>query len=167
MIEIHREDIASLDECLSQLCDQPQRFIVFCDDLSFQQTDEHYKSLKTVLEGGLSERANNTLFYATSNQRHLMTTPASSIAKAAHETDLRNETISLSDRFGLWLGFHNCSPEEFQTMVRTYAQHLQIPLSDEDLQTKAHEWAMARGNRSGRVAWQFIQHLCAELRIKL
>ena len=166
LIEIHREDISSLDECLNQLGDQPQRFILFCDDLSFEQTDDRYKSLKTVLEGGLSERPTNTLFYATSNQRHLMIASASSTAKAAHETDHRNETISLSDRFGLWLGFHNCSPEEFQTMVRTYSQHFQIPLSDDELQAKAHEWAMTRGNRSGRVAWQFIQHLCAEFKIK-
>lgn len=161
LIEILREDIGTLTSCLDKLKRDQHRFILFCDDLSFDQKDNSYKSLKALLEGGLAGRPDNVIFYATSNQRHLLNRDQSEYdtSSAIHGTDITNETISLSDRFGLWLGFHNCSPQEFQEMVQTYAAHYQIPLSEDELLKQAHQWSMERGSRSGRVAWQFIQHL--------
>ena len=137
------------------------------DDLSFDKKDQSYKSLKALLEGGLAGRPDNVIFYATSNQRHLLSRDQSEYeASTIHTSDTTNETISLSDRFGLWLGFHNCSPQDFHEMVKTYASHYQIPLTEEELKKQAHQWSMERGSRSGRVAWQFTQHLLAIHQIK-
>lgn len=168
LIEILREDISTLGQCLARLMSNNHRFILYCDDLSFEQSDEQYKTLKAMLEGGITGRPENVLFYATSNQRHLMRRDASEYDNRAalSETDISNETISLSDRFGLWLGFHNCSPDEFKEMVLTYAKHVSIPLDDESLLREAHQWSMERGGRSGRVAWQFIQHLLGVHKIR-
>ncbi len=168
LIEILREDIATLGDCLAVLKNEPQRFILFCDDLSFEQSDEQYKTLKAMLEGGITGRPKNVIFYATSNQRHLMQrNPAEYESRAAiSQSDISNETISLSDRFGLWLGFHNCGPEDFKEMIRTYARHYKIPVSDDELMKEAHQWSMERGARSGRVAWQFTQHMLGIHKIK-
>lgn len=162
LIEIKREDLGSLNKCLDILRVEPEyRFILFCDDLSFEQGDSAYKSLKAVLEGGIAGPPENVIVYATSNQRHLLPRSQTEYegAPLIHETDMTNERISLSDRFGLWLGFHNCTQEEYQKMISSYADHFNIKMDDKDLQQQAHQWAMQRGNRSGRVAWQFIQHI--------
>ena len=165
LIEIHREDIASLPRCLAALRKSPHRFIVFCDDLSFDKDDTSYKSLKTVLEGGIEGRPENVIFYATSNRRHLM--PRDMVenerSTAINPSEAVEEKVSLSDRFGLWLGFHNCSQEEFLEMVRGYAAHYRLKLKDEELAREALEWSMTRGARSGRVAWQYIQDLAGRL----
>jgi len=165
LVEIHREDIASLPRCLASLRKSGHRFIVFCDDLSFDKEDTSFKSLKAVLEGGIEGRPENVIFYATSNRRHLM--PREMLdnerSTAINPSEAVEEKVSLSDRFGLWLGFHNCSQEEFLDMVRGYAGHYRLRLKDEDLVREALEWSMARGGRSGRVAWQFIQHLAGRL----
>ncbi len=165
LVEIHREDIASLPRCLAALRKSPHRFIVFCDDLSFDKDDTSYKSLKAVLEGGIEGRPENVIFYATSNRRHLM--PRDMVenerSTAINPSEAVEEKVSLSDRFGLWLGFHNCSQEEFLEMVRGYAAHYRLKLRDDDLARQALEWSMTRGARSGRVAWQFIQDLAGRL----
>jgi predicted AAA+ superfamily ATPase len=165
LVEIHREDIASLPACLAQMRTSPHRFIVFCDDLSFDKDDTSYKSLKAVLEGGIEGRPENVIFYATSNRRHLM--PRDMVenerSTAINPSEAVEEKVSLSDRFGLWLGFHNCSQEEFLEMVRGYAAHYRLKLKDEELVREALEWSMTRGARSGRVAWQFIQDLAGRL----
>lgn len=160
LIEIPRDDIKTIDHCLETLSEQKQRFILFCDDLSFEPEDKSYKSLKALLEGGLSGRPDNVIFYASSNQRHLLPREHSEYDNRSYinDSDITNETISLSDRFGLWLGFHNCSEEDYRDMVINYAVHYKIPLVRDDLLQQAHQWQMARGSRSGRVAWQFIQH---------
>ena len=169
LIEIHREDIASLPQCLSYLRASPHRFIVFTDDLSFDKDDTSYKSLKAVLEGGLEGRPGNVLFYATSNRRHLM--PRDMVenerSTAINPSEAVEEKVSLSDRFGLWLGFHNCSQDEYLEMVRGYASHYKLPISDAALVRDGLEWSMTRGARSGRVAWQFIQDLAGRLETKL
>ncbi|NJL50584.1 MAG: ATP-binding protein [Blastochloris sp.] len=161
LIEIHREDIESLPELMAKLRRAPCRFIVFCDDLSFDAADTSYKSLKAALEGGLEGRPDNVLFYATSNRRHLM--PRDMVdnerATAINPGEAVEEKVSLSDRFGLWLGFHNCSQDEYLAMVAAYAAHFKVPTAPEVLTREALEWAATRGNRSGRVAWQFIQDL--------
>jgi predicted AAA+ superfamily ATPase len=162
LVEIHREDIASLPILLDLLRDAPQyRFILFCDDLSFDDNDSHYKSLKAVLEGGIEGRPDNVIVYATSNRRHLM--PRDMIENeqrtAIHGGEAVEEKVSLSDRFGLWLGFHACSQDEYLMMIDRYADALKIKLKKPDLHRQALQWAMARGSRSGRVAWQFIQTL--------
>lgn len=161
LIEILREEINTIDKCLTLLKDRPERFLLFCDDLSFEPRDESYKALKAMLEGGILGRPENVLFYATSNQRHLIPRRHSEYENRDYlnDTDITNETISLSDRFGLWLGFHNCSEEEYREMVINYAVHYKIPLVRQELLEEAHKWQMARGARSGRVAWQFTQHL--------
>lgn len=168
LIEILREDIDTIDECLSHLKNSKKRFLLFCDDLSFEPKDKSYKALKAVLEGGIIGRPDNVLFYATSNQRHLVPRTHSEYENRDYlnDTDITNETISLSDRFGLWLGFHNCSLEDYQQMVINYAVHYKIPLVRKELLDEAHKWQMARGARSGRVAWQFIQHLLGKYQIK-
>jgi predicted AAA+ superfamily ATPase len=169
LVEIHREDIATLPRCLSFLRVRRDRFIVFCDDLSFDADDTSYKSLKAVLEGGIEGRPENVVFYATSNRRHLlprdMAENERSTAISPHEAV--EEKVSLSDRFGLWIGFHNCSQADFLEMVRTYADHFGLKLDRKTLDAEAHAWAMARGSRSGRVAWQFIQDLAGREGVRL
>jgi predicted AAA+ superfamily ATPase len=165
LIEIHREDIATLPQLLRLLRNDKRRFLLFCDDLSFDKDDTSYKSLKAALEGGIEGRPGNVLFYATSNRRHLM--PRDLVdnerATAINPGEAVEEKVSLSDRFGLWLGFHNCSQDDYLAMVEAYASHYELKIAPEDLRAKALTWAMGRGGRSGRVAWQFIQDLAGEL----
>jgi hypothetical protein len=165
LIEILREDIKSLGECLRQLKNQDAQFILFCDDLSFEPNDASYKSLKAMLEGGISGRPSNVIFYATSNQRHLMARDQSEYDQKdyIHNNDISNEKISLSDRFGLWLGFYNCDQDHYFEIVKTYAKDLELNIKEDELLKKAHLWTVERGNRSGRVARQFIEHLMGEL----
>ncbi|PJK30082.1 ATP-binding protein [Minwuia thermotolerans] len=162
LIEIHREDIASLPRLLGVLKDHPdRRFILFCDDLSFDHDDTAYKSLKAVLEGGIEGRPANVIFYATSNRRHLM--PRDMVenerSTAINPSEAVEEKVSLSDRFGLWLGFHSCSQQDYLEMVRGYCDSYGLEIDDETLRAEAVEWATTRGARSGRVAWQYIQDL--------
>ncbi|HMN37282.1 MAG TPA: ATP-binding protein [Hyphomicrobium sp.] len=165
LVEIHREDIATLPRCLAHLKSSGQRFIVFCDDLSFDRDDTSYKSLKAVLEGGIEGRPQNVLFYATSNRRHLM--PRDMVenerSTAINPYEAVEEKVSLSDRFGLWLGFHNASQDDYLDMVRAYVDHYGLEIDPEKLEMEALEWATTRGARSGRVAWQFIQDLAGRL----
>jgi predicted AAA+ superfamily ATPase len=169
LIEIHREDIASLPKCLQQLKAVPFRFIVFCDDLSFDHNDTSYKSLKAVLEGGIEGRPKNVIFYATSNRRHLM--PREMIenerSTAINPAEATEEKVSLSDRFGLWLGFHNASQDDYLDMVRAYVRYFGLKIDDAELTRGALEWAMTRGARSGRVAWQYTQDLAGRLGMPL
>jgi len=161
LIEIHREDIESLPSLLKILEVNDRRCLLFCDDLSFDAGESSYKSLKAVLEGGLEGRPDNVLFYATSNRRHLM--PRDMIenerATAIHPGEAVEEKVSLSDRFGLWLGFHPCSQDDYLAMVKGYCQDLDIQVDDDELRQDALEWATTRGARSGRVAWQYVQDL--------
>jgi predicted AAA+ superfamily ATPase len=165
LIEIHREDITSLPGLLDLLRSNARRWILFCDDLTFDGDDSSYKSLKGVLEGGIEGRPGNVIFYATSNRRHLM--PRSMIenerSTAINPSEAVEEKVSLSDRFGLWLGFHSCDQQTFMTMVAGYADHYGLDIDAEELQAEANEWAITRGARSGRVAWQFIQDLAGRL----
>jgi hypothetical protein len=165
LVEIHREDIASLPACLAHLRVAEDRFIVFCDDLSFDKDDTSYKSLKAVLEGGIEGRPENVVFYATSNRRHLMPRDMmeNERSTAINPSEAVEEKVSLSDRFGLWLGFHNATQDEYLDMVRSYAAHHKLKAKDEALVREALEWSMTRGARSGRVAWQFIQDLAGRL----
>jgi predicted AAA+ superfamily ATPase len=165
LIEIHREDIASLPRCLSHLRGQPGRFILFCDDLSFDADDTSYKSLKAVLEGGIEGRPANVVFYATSNRRHLMPREMmdNERATAINPGEAVEEKVSLSDRFGLWIGFHNCSQADYLDMVQGYAEYYGLGVPAEQLRAGALEWAMTRGSRSGRVAWQYIQDVAGRL----
>ena len=156
IVELSREDLPSVQRLLTHLRQAPCRFILFCDDLSFSSDDQHYKSLKAVLDGGIEGRPENVLFYATSNRRHLM--PREMIdnerASAITPGEAVEEKVSLSDRFGLWLGFHNCSQDEFFDMIEGYARHFKLRVSPEDLRAGAVEWYATRGSRSGRVACQ-------------
>ncbi|MSO77276.1 MAG: ATP-binding protein [Alphaproteobacteria bacterium] len=165
LIEIHREDIASLPSLLDRLRPEGRRSILFCDDLSFDGDDTSYKSLKAVLEGGLEGRPAHILFYATSNRRHMM--PRQMIenerSTAINPAEAVEEKVSLSDRFGLWLGFHGCDQETYLAMVAAYARHFRLAQAPEALRGEALEWSMTRGARSGRVAWQFIQDLAGRL----
>lgn len=169
LVEIHREDIGSLPLLLNILRGAPRRVLILCDDLSFEKGEGDYKALKSVLDGGIEGRPDNVLFYATSNRRHLM--PREMIenerATAINPGEAVEEAVSLSDRFGLWLGFHNSSQEQFFEMVEGYAAAYGLPISQAELQSAAVEWAVARGNRSGRVAWQFIQDLAGRLGVRL
>ncbi len=169
LVEIHREDIASLPACLSAIRASTHHFIVFCDDLSFDRDDTSYKSLKAVLEGGIEGRPENVLFYATSNRRHLMPRDMmeNERSTAINPSEAVEEKVSLSDRFGLWLGFHNGSQDQYFEMVRAYAAHHKLKIRDDALIADALEWSMTRGGRSGRVAWQFIQDLAGRLGQKL
>lgn len=169
LVEIHREDIASLPELMALLRGAPYRFVVFCDDLSFEAEDTSYKSLKAVLEGGIEGRPENVIFYATSNRRHLMARDMidNERSTAINPGEAVEEKISLSDRFGLWLGFHRCSQDEYLAMVEGYVAHYRIPIKREALRQEALEWATTRGARSGRVAWQFVQELAGRLGVKL
>jgi predicted AAA+ superfamily ATPase len=167
LIEIHREDIESLPELMTLLRGEPYRFIVFCDDLSFDAEDTSYKSLKAVLEGGIEGRPENVLLYATSNRRHLMSRDMmeNERSTAINPGEAVEEKVSLSDRFGLWLGFHRCSQDEYLAMVEGYVAHFRIPIGADALRAEALEWATTRGARSGRVAWQYVQDLAGRLGI--
>jgi predicted AAA+ superfamily ATPase len=169
LIEIHREDIESLPDLMGTLRSAPQRFIVFCDDLSFEAEDTSYKSLKTMLEGGIEGRPENVIFYATSNRRHLMAREMmeNERSTAINPGEAVEEKVSLSDRFGLWLGFHRCSQDEYLAMVDGYVTHFRIPLAGEALRREALEWATTRGSRSGRVAWQYVQDLAGRLGVRI
>ncbi|RMD48391.1 MAG: ATP-binding protein [Alphaproteobacteria bacterium] len=161
LVEVQREDIASIGRLLALLRPAPWRFVLFCDDLSFSHDDEHYKSLKAVLDGGVEGRPDNVVFYATSNRRHLM--PRDMIenerSTAINPAEAVEEKVSLSDRFGLWLGFHPCSQNDFLEMIRRYCRHWGLEIDDETLRAEAIEWQQTRGARSGRVAWQFFLDL--------
>ncbi len=169
LIEIHREDIRTLPALLNILRAEPKRCLILCDDLSFEKEDADYKALKSVLDGGIEGRPDNVLFYATSNRRHLM--PRDMIdnerASAINPGEAVEEKVSLSDRFGLWLGFHNGSQEQFFAMIEAYAAAFKLPIETAELHAAAVEWSVTRGGRSGRVAWQFIQDLAGRLRVAL
>ena len=165
LIEIHREDIASLPLLLRILRDDKRRFLLYCDDLSFDKDDTSYKSLKAALEGGIEGRPSNVLFYATSNRRHLMPRDMmdNERSTAINPSEAVEEKVSLSDRFGLWLGFHNCGQDDYLAMIEGYASHFGLSLPADELRSRALAWAAQRGGRSGRVAWQFIQDLGGEM----
>ena len=173
LVEIHREDIATLPACLAHMRSAGRgdghRFIVFCDDLSFDRDDTSYKSLKAVLDGGIEGRPENVLFYATSNRRHLMPRDMmdNERSTAINPGEAVEEKVSLSDRFGLWLGFHNGSQDQYLEMIRGYVRHHGLKIADEKLVAEAIEWSMTRGGRSGRVAWQYVQDLAGRLGVKL
>ena len=169
LIEIHREDIESLPGLMDLLRSSDFRFIVFCDDLSFDGNDASYKSLKAVLEGGIEGRPDNVILYATSNRRHLLAREMieNERSTAINPGEAVEEKVSLSDRFGLWLGFHRCSQDEYLAMVRGYCGHFGIKIADEELEREALEWSTTRGSRSGRVAWQFTQELAGRLGVRL
>ena len=161
LVEIHREEIPSLPQLLTKLRESTRRAILFCDDLSFQSDDTTYKSLKAVLEGGIEGRPANTVFYATSNRRHLMARDMieNESSTAIHPGEAVEESVSLSDRFGLWLGFHTCDQQTYFDMIEGYVKRHGIDVQPEELKAAAIEWSMTRGARSGRVAWQFVQDL--------
>jgi predicted AAA+ superfamily ATPase len=165
LIEIHREDIRTLPDLLNLLRGQERRCLILCDDLSFEREDSDYKALKSVLDGGIEGRPENVLFYATSNRRHLM--PRDMIenerSTAINPSEATEEKVSLSDRFGLWIGFHNCDQPTYLAMVDGYAAELRLPIAQDALHAQANEWSVTRGARSGRVAWQFIQDLAGRL----
>ncbi len=165
LIEIHREDIESLPTLMGLLRESPFRFVIFCDDLSFDHDDTSYKSLKAVLDGGIEGRPDNVIFYATSNRRHLlprdMMENERSTAINPHEAV--EEKVSLSDRFGLWLGFHKCSQDEYLAMIDGYVAHYGLSIDADTLRAEALEWSTTRGSRSGRVAFQYIQDLAGRL----
>ena len=165
LIEIHREDIETLPRLMAILKGARERFILFCDDLSFDDSDTSYKSLKAALEGGVEGRPDNVIFYATSNRRHLL--PRDMIenerSSAINPSEAVEEKVSLSDRFGLWLGFHKCSQDEYLDMVVSYVRYHELAIDEDELRAQALEWATTRGARSGRVAWQFIQDLAGRL----
>ncbi|HRY07772.1 MAG TPA: ATP-binding protein [Hyphomicrobiaceae bacterium] len=165
LVEIHREDIATLPKCLSYMRSAPERFIVFCDDLSFDKDDTSYKSLKAVLEGGIEGRPHNVIFYATSNRRHLMPRDMmeNERSTAINPSEAVEEKVSLSDRFGLWLGFHNGTQDQYLDMIAGYVAYHGLKIDDDELRRDALEWSMTRGGRSGRVAWQYIQDLAGRL----
>lgn len=169
LVEIQREEIGSLSVLLNLLREAPRQVLILCDDLSFEKGDGDYKALKSVLDGGIEGRPANVLFYATSNRRHLM--PREMIenerSTAINPAEAVEEAVSLSDRFGLWIGFHNGNQEQFFKIVECYAKAYKLPISPEELHAQAVEWSMTRGSRSGRVAWQFIQDLAGKLGVRL
>ena len=169
IVELSREDLPSVTRLLTQLRAASDRFILFCDDLSFSHDDQHYKSLKAVLDGGIEGRPANVLFYATSNRRHLM--PRDMIenerSTAISPSEAVEEKVSLSDRFGLWLGFHPCTQDEYLDMIRGYCSAYGVTISDSILRAEAVEWQATRGARSGRVAWQFFTDLAARQGVRL
>jgi predicted AAA+ superfamily ATPase len=169
LVEIHREDIETLPALMALTRASRYRFIVFCDDLSFDTDDTSYKSLKAVLEGGIEGRPDNVIFYATSNRRHLLSRDMmeNERSTAINPGETVEEKVSLSDRFGLWLGFHRCSQDEYLAMVEGYVAHYKIPVAPDALRREALEWATTRGARSGRVAWQFVQDLAGRLGVVL
>ncbi len=169
LVEIHREDIPSLPRLLDLLRTAPRRWLLFCDDLSFEGADTSYKSLKAVLEGGIEGRPRNLVFYATSNRRHLMSREMieNERSTAISPSEAAEEKVSLSDRFGLWLGFHNIDQDTFFAIVEGYARAYSLGVAEGELRALATEWSVTRGARSGRVAWQFIQDLAGRLGKKL
>ena len=169
LVEIHREDIPSLPRLLALLRATERRCLLFCDDLSFDQQDTSYKSLKAVLEGGIEGRPVNVVLYATSNRRHLLSRDMieNERSTAINPGEAVEEKVSLSDRFGLWLGFHACDQETYHAMVRGYAARFGLDLPADQLRAEASEWAITRGARSGRVAWQYIQDLAGRLGKKI
>jgi predicted AAA+ superfamily ATPase len=166
LVEVHREDISSLPVLLEILKEAPHRIIVFCDDLSFDHDDTAYKSLKAALDGGIEGRPDNVLFYATSNRRHLLPRHMmeNEQSTAINPSEAVEEKVSLSDRFGLWLGFHKCSQDDYLTMIDGYAAHFDLGVASEVLHQESLTWATTRGGRSGRVAWQYIQDLAGRMR---
>ncbi|MGV6811409.1 MAG: ATP-binding protein [Brevirhabdus sp.] len=169
IVELQREDLPSVSRLLRLLAVADSRFVLFCDDLSFSHDDQHYKSLKAVLDGGIEGRPDNVLFYATSNRRHLM--PRDMIenerSSAINPSEAVEEKVSLSDRFGLWLGFHPCSQDEFLQMIRGYCAAYGLKIDDDTLRAEAIEWQATRGARSGRVAWQFFTDLAGRRGVRL
>jgi hypothetical protein len=169
IVEVQREDLASIGRCLALLRDRPERFILFCDDLSFGHDDAHYKSLKAVLDGGIEGRPDNVVLYATSNRRHLM--PRDMIENerqtAINPSEATEEKVSLSDRFGLWLGFHPCDQDAYLAMIRGYCDAWGIGIDDTRLRAEAIEWQATRGGRSGRVAWQYFTDLAGREGVRL
>jgi len=169
LVEINRDDIESLPVLLNEVRGTPHRFVLFCDDLSFDVGDSSYKALKTVLDGGIEGRPDNVIFYATSNRRHLM--PREMIenerSTAINPGEAVEEKVSLSDRFGIWLGFHPCSQDDYLDMIRGYVRRYNLEIEATDLRAEALEWAATRGSRSGRTAWQFIVDLAGRLGAKL
>ena len=169
IVEIQREDLPSVGRLLNLLRGRTERFLLFCDDLSFSHDDQHYKSLKAVLDGGIEGRPDNVVFYATSNRRHLM--PRDMIENerqsAINPSEAVEEKVSLSDRFGLWLGFHPCTQDEYLAMIRGYCEAHGVEVSEEELWAEAIEWQATRGSRSGRVAWQFFVDLAGRKGVSL
>lgn len=170
IVELSREDLPTVHRLLEMLRQAKEhRFILFCDDLSFSHDDQHYKSLKAVLDGGIAGRPENVLLYATSNRRHLM--PRDMIenerSSAINPSEAVEEKVSLSDRFGLWLGFHPCSQDEYLQMIQGYCAEYGLTLAEERLRAEAIEWQATRGARSGRVAWQFFCDLAAREGVKI
>jgi len=169
IIEVQREDLPSIGRCLNLLRGSDARFIMFCDDLSFGHDDAHYKSLKAVLDGGIEGRPDNVVLYATSNRRHLM--PRDMIenerSSAISPSEAVEEKVSLSDRFGLWLGFHPCTQDEYLSMIRGYCDAYGVAINDDDLRAEAIEWQATRGSRSGRVAWQYFNDLAGRRGVRL
>lgn len=169
IVELSREDLPSVQRLLAHLRAVGHQFILFCDDLSFSHDDQHYKSLKAVLDGGIEGRPENVLFYATSNRRHLM--PRDMIENesqaAIHSTEAVEEKVSLSDRFGLWLGFHPCTQDEYLAMINGYCAAHGVDVPADRLRAEAIEWQATRGGRSGRVAWQFFCDLAARAGVRL
>ena len=169
LIEIQREDLPSITRCLNLLRGRPERFVLFCDDLSFSYDDAHYKSLKAVLDGGIEGRPDNVVLYATSNRRHLM--PRDMIenerSTAINPAEAVEEKVSLSDRFGLWLGFHPCSQDDYLNMIRGYCASYGVEIDEETLWAEAIEWQATRGSRSGRVAWQYFTDLAGRKGVTL
>ncbi|MEE3360848.1 MAG: ATP-binding protein [Pseudomonadota bacterium] len=169
MVELQREDLPSVSRLLNHLRGAPYRFLLFCDDLSFSHDDQHYKSLKAVLDGGIEGRPENVLFYATSNRRHLM--PRDMIenerSSAINPGEAVEEKVSLSDRFGLWLGFHPCTQDEYLAMIDGYCDAYGVKVDADELRAEAIEWQATRGSRSGRVAWQFFTDLAGRKGVKL
>ena len=169
LIGIQREDLPSITRCLNLLRGRPERFVLFCDDLSFSNDDAHYKSLKAVLDGGIEGRPDNVVLYATSNRRHLM--PRDMIenerSTAINPAEAVEEKVSLSDRFGLWLGFHPCSQDDYLNMIRGYCASYGVEIDEETLWAEAIEWQATRGSRSGRVAWQYFTDLAGRKGVTL
>lgn len=169
MVEVQREDLPSIGRCLALLRGRPERFIMFCDDLSFGHDDAHYKSLKAVLDGGIEGRPENVVLYATSNRRHLM--PRDMIenerSTAISPSEAVEEKVSLSDRFGLWLGFHPCDQDEYLAMIRGYCDAHGVTITEDVLRAEAIEWQATRGSRSGRVAWQYFTDLAGRMGVTL
>ncbi len=169
LVEIQREDLPSIGRLMNQLRGVDARFLLFCDDLSFDHDDSHYKSLKAVLDGGVEGRPENVLFYATSNRRHLM--PRDMIdnerQRGINPSEAVEEKVSLSDRFGLWLGFHPCSQDEYLQMIRGYCEAMGIEIDDSTLHAEAIEWQQTRGARSGRVAWQYVTDLAGRYGVRI